>query len=465
MKNCTLDLLGIKDSHLEFDPKYKNKVIAAGFYQHKKVRKIHLRQSYPCACPVCGQKMRYNGFKTVEMLGLPSGGITNVFSIRKQKYLCPASAACPKTITKLAEIKDVKANDQISQAVKYQAISKLDQNISQKDIAADFGISGMTVMRFAQELSTYLRPNHHFLPQNIAFDDFKAGNFSSSGMSIIIMDIATRRTLDIVRSRHNTYLRSYFLQYDRQARWAVQTVTVDLYSPYRSLIHEIFPQALIIADRFHVVTQAYRALNLVRTQTMKQAGQGSHNARALKHYWKSLTKDSTKLDFKTYRKSRNFRNMQLCEQDIVERLLNMSSALRQAYVYYQTLLQAVHQRDPRLLESLTRSAAGMPEPIKKTNRTLRKHLQEIKNSFQTTFSNGPVEGTNNKIKAIKKTAYGFRNFENFRLRLLIELKNSYVSLNFHSHNRVGDSSHYRPPTPPYVRNRIRRFNNLSFTLY
>ena len=132
MKNCTLDLLGIKDSHLEFDPKYKNKVIAAGFYQHKKVRKIHLRQSYPCACPVCGQKMRYNGFKTVEMLGLPSGGITNVFSIRKQKYLCPASAACPKTITKLAEIKDVKANDQISQAVKYQAISKLDQNISQK---------------------------------------------------------------------------------------------------------------------------------------------------------------------------------------------------------------------------------------------------------------------------------------------------------------------------------------------
>ncbi|WP_162257077.1 transposase, partial [Ligilactobacillus acidipiscis] len=100
-------------------------------------------------------------------------------------------------------------------------------------------------------------------------------------MSIIVMDIATRRTLDIVRSRHNTYLRSYFLQYDRQARWAVQTVTVDLYSPYRSLIHEIFPQALIIADRFHVVTQAYRALNLVRTQTMKQAGQGSHNARAL----------------------------------------------------------------------------------------------------------------------------------------------------------------------------------------
>lgn len=95
MKNCTLDLLGIKDSHLEFDPKYKNKVIAAGFYQHKKVRKIHLRQSYPCACPVCGQKMRYNSFKTVEMLGLPSGGITNVFFDPQTKISLPGFSCLP----------------------------------------------------------------------------------------------------------------------------------------------------------------------------------------------------------------------------------------------------------------------------------------------------------------------------------------------------------------------------------
>ena len=432
MKNCTLDLLGIKDSRLQFDPKYKNKVTTDDFYNHRKARFIHLLQSYPCFCPVCGKKMKRNGFKTVEMVGLPSGGLTNIFSIRKQKYLCPSSAACPKTITKLAEVQDVKANARISQAVKYQAVSKLGQNISQKDIATDFCISSMTVMRFAQGVSTYLKPNQHYLPQNIAFDDFKSGNFSQSGMSIIVMDIATHRTLDIVRSRQNTYLRSYFLQYDRQARWAVQTVTVDLYSPYRAFIHDVFPNALIIADRFHVITQAYRALNQVRIQAMKQAGHGSHNSRALKHYWKLLTKDSAYLDFKHYHKSRNFRNLQLCEQDIVERLLAMSADLRLAYNYYQTLLQAVHQGNPALLEELTQSAAGLPDPVKKTNRTLRKHRQEIKNSFETTFSNGPVEGTNNKIKTIKKTAYGFRNFENFRLRILVELKNSYVSLNFHS---------------------------------
>lgn len=72
----------------------------------------------------------------------------------------------------------------------------------------------------------------------------------------------------------------------------------------------------------------------------------------------------------------------------------------------------------------------MPEPIKKANRTLKKHRAEIINSFIFPYSNGPVEGTNNKIKAIKKTAYGFRNFDNFRLRILLAVKNSFLSLNY-----------------------------------
>lgn len=89
MDNFTLDLLGIKDSSLKFDPKYQNEPTTYAFYKHKKARFIHLLQSYACFCPVCGQKMQRNGFKTVKMVGLtglPSGSFTNVFSIRKQKY-------------------------------------------------------------------------------------------------------------------------------------------------------------------------------------------------------------------------------------------------------------------------------------------------------------------------------------------------------------------------------------------
>lgn len=62
--------------------------------------------------------------------------------------------------------------------------------------------------------------------------------------------------------------------------------------------------------------------------------------------------------------------------------------------------------------------------MRRVKRTLTKHRQEIIASFYTQLTNGPIEGTNNKIKVIKRTAYGYRNFFHFRIRILISLKTS-----------------------------------------
>ncbi|ORI83417.1 hypothetical protein BMS96_07470 [Leuconostoc lactis] len=73
---------------------------------------------------------------------------------------------------------------------------------------------------------------------------------------------------------------------------------------------------------------------------------------------------------------------------------------------------------------------SLSKAMKKARRTIRKHFDEIINSFIYGFSNGPIEGSNNKIKAIKRTEYGFRSFKNFRLRILISFKNSFYSMNY-----------------------------------
>ncbi|MCB7112446.1 transposase, partial [Agathobacter rectalis] len=77
-------------------------------------------------------------------------------------------------------------------------------------------------------------------------------------------------------------------------------VTVDLYTPYRHLIHELFPHAIIIADHFYVVAQAYRALNKIRVKAMNQAGNGSHQWRALKHFWKLILTPAGLLKYDNY---------------------------------------------------------------------------------------------------------------------------------------------------------------------
>lgn len=225
--------LGVKDYHLELDEKHFDEPIED---QGDRIV-VHLIQSYPMRCPRCGQLMLKNGFKTVKVLGPSLHYQPTIWSIRKQKYLCKPSADCPTTVTSFATVKDIDYRNHIAWTIKQRAMMLLTTNQSQKDLAKSLGISDWTVRRVITNLDNSFKPNYHWLPRHIAFDDFKSGKMAPSGMSMILMDIEDHRTLDIILSRRNRYLRNYFLHYDRSARLAVQTVTVDLYTPYRRLIH------------------------------------------------------------------------------------------------------------------------------------------------------------------------------------------------------------------------------------
>ena len=428
MGYSTRTALGIKDSHLELDTAHFKNVIES----HDNQVVVHLIQSYPLRCPRCGQLMLKNGFKIVNVLGPSLHYQPTIWSIRNQKYLCKPSSACPSTITELAKVKDIKYRHHISQAIKQQVMIQLTTNESQIDIAKELGISDWTVRRVIFNLDQFFKPNYHWLPRHIAFDDFKSGRFAPSGMSMILMNIENHRTIYIILSRRNRYLRNYFLRYDRAARLAVRTVTVDLYTPYRHLIHELFPHAIIIADHFHVVAQAYRALNKIRVKAMNQAGNGSHQWRALKHFWKLILTPAGLLKYDNYWSRRNFGYTQLTDVEVIQRLLAFNDDLKQAYRYYQDLILAInHRSKDELNHLLAIKWTQLPQSLQKVQRTLRRHRKEIITSFKYgDYTNGPVEGTNNKIKVIKRTAYGFRNFFNFRARILLALPNSYFAINW-----------------------------------
>ena len=205
-------------------------------------------------------------------------------------------------------------------------------------------------------------------------------------------------------------MRGYFLShYSKKARWSVRIVVVDLFELYRNLIHDLFPKAAIAANHFHVVVQAYRALQSTRLKVMKEYGPNTHEYRVLKHYWKLLMAKESQLDYLHYYSRRNFRYAWLSNQEVVNRLLSFSPDLRAAYEYYQDLITAIDQRSQALLNQLIKRR-DLPITLRRVKRTLRKHRQEIIASFYTRLTNGPIEGANNKIKVIKRTVYGYRNF-------------------------------------------------------
>lgn len=407
---------GIKDPYLKTDKPFLT--------EDKELKVIHLIQSYPMHCPLCGQLMRRNGFRkrpvTIKILSL--AGKPAVLKIKKQQYLCPSSPQCPKRVTKVAQVQGVKFACRIANVVKYHIVQELSENESMRTIANHHNVSTNTVERQLEGLEDTFKTNSHWLPVTIAFDDLKSGKFAQSKMSMILMNPQKHRTIDIIQSRNSHFMRDYFLfHYSKRARWSVKIVVVDLFEPYRNLIQDLFPQAMIVADHFHVVAQAYRALQSARIKVMKAYGPNTHEYRALKHYWKLLMAKESQLDYLHCYSRRNFQYHWLSNQEVVERLLDFSPDLRAAYEYYQDLIATISNRSQALLDQLIKRN-NLPSAMRRVKRTLAKHRQEIIASFYTRLTNGPIEGTNNKIKVIKRTAYGYRNFFHFRIRILISLR-------------------------------------------
>ncbi|QXL48728.1 ISL3 family transposase [Ligilactobacillus salivarius] len=425
MDNNIKLLLGITDPNLTIDPKYQyTSYIEEKIIKNGKALLCHLYLSYPMYCPNCKTLMLHNGTKVVNNVHLSSAGKKLVLSIRKQKYLCPE---CKKTAT--AKFKDTNYHDHFSNAVKAKLVRDLSLSRPMCEIAADSFTSSNTIIRSLESVENNFKVNRNWLPSHLSLDDFKSGKrFLSSGMSMCLINAVNHRIIDIIPERNNKFLRNYFIQYSYKARLSVMTITVDLYAPYRSLIKELFPNAFIIADKFHVVTQAYTAMNKIRIRVMKEYGAGTHEYRALKRFWKLLLKNQDNVDYHRYYPRINFKYAELSDSEVLDRLFDMSSELKTAYEYYQLLLQMYRKNSCQLLNLLTDTSSwNLPPEMRQALKTIKKHKAEIENSFVLPkLTNGPIEGINNHIKVIKRIAYGYNNFKHFRLRILISLKNNVI---------------------------------------
>jgi len=200
------------------------------------------------------------------------------------------------------------------------------------------------------------------------------------------------------------------------ARRSVKTIVIDMFSPYISLIKDVFPNANIIIDKFHIVQLLSRALNKTRIRIMNSRKERYNK---LKKYWKLLLKDTSKLDYITYRYHRSFKKP-MREIDIVNYLIGLDSELKETYEFYHNVKYAIEIRNNELLTLLIESANDKVSNYMRTSiKTLKKFKDYIHNSLKYRYNNGVLEGLINKIKVIKRIAFGFRNFYHFRSRILI----------------------------------------------
>ena len=400
--NFITNLLGIKDPNITILA-----VLDAGTH-----KEIIAKLDYPAPkYPHCqGQMAKYDFQKESKIPYLECAGYKTMIRVRKRRFRCKV---CRKVA--VAETPLVKKKHQIATIVKQKIAQKLIKKVSMTAIAESLAVSTSTVIRKLKEFE--FKANLNCLPAHMSWDEY---SFKKGKMSFIAQDFDSRQVITILDGRTQATIRNHFLRYSRQVRNGVKVITMDMFSPYYDIAKKLFPSAKIVLDRFHMVQHLSRARSRLRIQIMKQSDRKSHEYKALKRYWKLIQQDSRKLSHKRFYRP-TFR-MHLTNKEILEKLLAYSQELREHYELYQLLLFHFQEKQAEHFFGLIGETISCIDPIFQiVFKTFLKDKDKIINALELPYSNAKLEATNNFIKVIKRNAFGFRNFDNFKTRILIAL--------------------------------------------
>ena len=411
-QNYIIEMLELKDSNIFFKENFYFNEIIKGVTH--KIFEGYLSYE-PCFCPKCGvvfdEKFEKHGFITSDIVIPDVVGFKTILRLHKQRYLCKH---CNKAFTLTSNITDYGCF--ISNITKHKIALDLTKKRSEKDIANDNGVSSNTVERVMDSFYETQKLYKHYLPEVLSFDEFKSVKSADGAMSFHMCNGITGQTIDIIEDRRLDNLIKYFFYYDYKARSRVKFITIDMYSPYVSLIKKMFPNAKIIIDKFHLTQLISRSLNKTRIRMMNK---DKKNHRKLKRYWRLILKDRNELKFSKWKKYTCFDSL-MTQSDIVNYLINTDEELKQTYLLYQDILYCFKQKDfNKLKQVLININPKISNYMKTSVKTLIEFLPYIKNTFENNYHNGFIEGNNNFIKVIKRIAFGFRSFRRFKARIMI----------------------------------------------
>ncbi len=299
--------------------------------------------------------------------------------LEKQRYLCKH---CRQTM--VAKTPLIQRHCCISNPVKHLIREELAEIQSMKLIAQHLNVSIHTVIRELERWGDNLRPRPSGLPTHLAIDEFKSVKHVTGAMSCILMNNHTHEVLGILEDRTQGYLRDYFLRFSREECLKVQTITMDMYSPYHHFLPSVFPNADIIIDRFHIVQLLHRVLNQHRISVMNQLKyQQPRDYRKLKQLWKLLLKPREALDFEHYHTHRLFDGL-ITEKGMVSYLTQLDSRFSLVYRHVHRIIEAVRSRSFKdFIYGLEETKKYVfPKSVRTAFNTLFKYRLEIENSLK-----------------------------------------------------------------------------------
>ncbi len=186
-------------------------------------------------------------YNTSDVLLTPSGHRPRVLRLTKPKLTC---TDCQSLFTPHPYF--VEAGAKIASTVRAAVFLDFKVKMAMKDVARRYFISPATCWKIVDQ--TPLKQPFRQLPEVLCFDEFKATQNDDNGLAFVYADGLTHDILDILESRKQADLISYFLKFPRPARLKVKDIVMDMNASYPGLL-QLFPNAQLIIDGFHLIQQ------------------------------------------------------------------------------------------------------------------------------------------------------------------------------------------------------------------
>ncbi len=362
---------------------------------------ISARHGGPISCPHCqGSRLRNKGWCRRTVRHDDWGFRHCLLHLELRKSCC---LDCGRSFRQ--RVPGVQPFQRASESFQDMIFQQHLDGINRSCLGRRKGIGAATVQRyFLRRLKRQARQDHPACPQILGIDE----HFFTrrKGYATTFCDLKNHRVYDVTLGRSETALDSYFLHLEGKDR--VRIVCIDLAAVYRSLVRKYFPQAVIVADRFHVI----RLVNhhfLACWREIDPVGCKNRGLLSLMRRHRHNLKPEQQLRLIAYLAERPaLEIIYRFKQRLCYLLLKKHKTKRQCQKLIPRFLRAVHElRQSGLTQLVT------------LGDTLHCWSEEIVRMWRFTRSNGITEGFHNKMETISRQAYGFRNFENYRQRVQV----------------------------------------------
>jgi transposase len=236
----------------------------------------------------------------------------------------------------------------------------------------------------------------------------------------VLIDLEKSKLIGVLPGRKQEEIREVLLEWGKEVLEQIEEVSIDLGKGYKNLVIDLMPNAQVVADRFHVMAQINRELDAERKRerrqvedSIKKAGSSEEKVeqeRVLEGLKKSkyvLLKNETDLSEEQKTKLVQVKDV----SPTLKLMPELKEKLRKIFEQTNNWLVGLFK--------LGRWLSAAKKYFPDSQNTIIRWLDEIIAYFDYKTTSGVVEGINNKLKLIKRSAYGFRNFENFRVRCLL----------------------------------------------